>query len=435
MVRLDRFRIVKLSEELRQEYDLPEAICADPESMPFLEGDAFYQWLVEENACEPITAYNYLSLILPFLSFLWDSSPSLRYTAPTEQIRTQVKRYLKEKLGCTVRPHSGGNLVVKPSGVVSIHSARLFLTAIKRFYMCAILKGWYTDPSPLVWTSRLVAGEREFKPHMPPRSGMVLPDERRGRIPDTYFCAVAGEWQPRILDDPNLPQLLLAAFTNSRDRLITRILFESGARVSEVLGLTIGDWRSRQQRERALAANKGSRGARVKEIWWSSTTARLLHNYLNHDRCQCDPQGRRMDDLPDSARIFITDKGKGYTYAAFYFNWQVACQKANLKVTPHQARHWFVTMALRKFEALPTDKREAARQSLIAYLGWRNPETLKAYDHHLRKMGFAATHAALSQLVDAGDPSVRVSPDKVTRSEGGTIPSEMWERLSQILDN
>jgi integrase len=246
---------------------------------------------------------------------------------------------------------------------------------------------------------------------------------------------VAGEWQPRILDDPNLPQLLLAAFTNSRDWLITRILFESGARVNEVLGLTIGDWRSRQQRERALTTNKGSRGARVKEIWWSSTTARLLHSYIDQDRCQGDPHGRRMEDLPDSTRIFVTEQGNGYAYAAFYFNWQVACQKANLKVTPHQARHWFVTMALRKFESLPEDKRDAARQSLIAYLGWRNPDTLKAYDHHLRKMDFATTHAALSRLVDAGDPSVRVSPDTVMRSEGGTIPSELWDRLSQILDN
>lgn len=434
MAHPDRFRIVKLSDELRKEYDLPGFICANPESMPFPEGQAFYQWVIDDNACEPITAYNYLNIILPFLNFLWDSSPSLHYTAPAEQIRNRVKDYLKDKLGGAVRPHPGGNFVVKSSKTISIHSVRLFLTAIKRFYICATLKGWYTDSNPLVWTARLMAQEREFKPHMPPQSGMTLPEEKRGRMPDTYFCVVSGDWQPRIIDNPNLPKLLLAAFTHSRDRLIARILFESGARVSEVLRLTLGDWQSREQRERALATNKGSRGARVKEIWWSSTTAQLLRNYINNDRCQYDPKRRRLDDLPNSAWIFITDEGDVYTYAAFHFNWQTACQKANLKVTPHQARHWFVTMALHKFESLPDDKREAARQSLIAYMGWRNPETIKAYDHHIRKMDFASAHAALNRLVDTGDDSSTTPPDKASHSEVGAIPSEMLERLSQLLD-
>ena len=163
MPRLDRFRIVKISDELRKEYDLPEFICANPESMPFPEGRIFYQWLVDDNACEPITAYNYLNIILPFLTFLWDSSSSLPYTAPAEQIRNRVKDYLKDKLGCAVRPRSSGNFVVKSSKTISIHSVRLFLTAIKRFYMCAILKEWYTGSNPLVWTARLMAQEREFK--------------------------------------------------------------------------------------------------------------------------------------------------------------------------------------------------------------------------------------------------------------------------------
>lgn len=433
MAYLDRFRIVKLSDELQKEINLPEFICADPESMPFSEGQLFYCWVIDDNACEPVTAYNYLNAVLPFLTFLWFGSPPLRYTAPAEQIRNRVREYLKEKLGCAVRPHHNGNVMVKASAkMITATSVRLFLTALKRFYTCAILKGWYADSNPMVWTTRLVA--HEFKPKMPPKSGMTLPNNKIGRVSDTYFCVVSGDWQPRIIDDVNLPKLLLAHFTQPRDRLIARILFESGARVSEVLGLTLGDWRSREQRERASATNKGSRGERVKEIWWSSATSRLLNSYINNDRRSCDVKGRGLDELPNSAPLFITEDGNPYTYDTFYAHWQVACKKANLKVTPHQARHWFVTMSLHKFESLLGEKREAARQSLIAYMGWRNPETIKVYDHHIRKLDFAPAHAEITRLVETGeDNRATTASSSAIPSKVNTTSQEMREWLSQLL--
>jgi integrase len=435
MTRLSSFRIVRLSNELQGEFDLPEFVCANPESMPFPEGQAFYHWVVDDNACEPVTAYNYLNTILPFFTFLWFGSSSLRFTASAAQIRNRVRDYLKEKLGCAVRPHPGGNFTVR-SKTITAASVRLFLTALKRFYTCAILKGWYADINPLAWTTRLAAQDRTLKPKMPPRSGMTLPENKRGRVPDTYFCVVSGDWRPRIIDDPNLPRLLLAAFERPRDRLVTRILFESGARVSEVLGLTLGDWRSRGQRERALTTDKGSRGERVKEIWWSSTTSRALRNYINNDRRRHDPKGQRLNDLPNSAPLFVTDNGEPYTYKAFYYNWKKACDKVDLRVTPHQARHWFVTMSLHRFESLPGDKRESARQALIAYMGWRNPETIKAYDHHIRKLDFASTHAALTRLIESGDRDLAApqSSDTATWTKG-TISKEMGEWLDQLLED
>ncbi len=312
MNHLDRFRVVKLSDDLRKEMSLPEFICADAHGLPFSEGQAFYRWLTDENGCEPITAHNYLHAILPFLTFLQVDSPAHQYTDPAEQIRHRIQAYLKEKLACTVRPHRGGNFIVKASPALTANSVRLFLTALKRFYTCAILKGWYSDPNPLVWMTGLLMRERRLNPHIPPRSGLTVLDERSGRVPDTYFCVVSGDWQPHIIEDPNLPKTLLTGVTRPRDRLIVRMLFESGARVGEVLGLRIGDWRNREQRERALATNKGSRGERVKEIWWSSTTAQLLHTYINQDRRGCDPAGRGLDELPDAAPIFVTCQVSGH---------------------------------------------------------------------------------------------------------------------------
>jgi integrase len=263
-----------------------------------------------------------------------------------------------------------------------------------------------------------------------------LPDDKKGRTPDTYFCVISGDWQPRIIDDPNLPKQFLTAFAHRRDQLIARVLFESGARVSEVLGLRLGDWLGCEQRERALATNKGSRGEHVKEIWWSSTTSQLLRNYINYDRRLCDRRRRGLDDLLDSDPLFINDEGAPYTYAAFYFHWQKACEVVKIRITPHQARHWFVTMALHRFQSLPDEQREAARQALIAYMDWKNPETIKAYDHHIHTMDFASTHAALVELVKSGSEMSTAAQfsNSAARAQAGAIPQEMLERLSQLLD-
>ena len=432
MATLSRFRIVRLSNEVQKEFNLREFICADPEGMPFPEGQTFYHWIIEDNACEPTTAFNYLSAILPFLTFLWESSPSLRYTAPAERIRNQVRAYLKEKLGCAVRPHRNGNFIVKISKTITATSARLFLTSLRRFYFCAKLKGWYTDTDPFEWSNGLTR-EREFKPHMPPSSGLTLPENKRGRMPDTYFCVVAEDWHPRIIDDPHLRQRLLPAFTCLRDRVIAHILFDSGARISEVLRLTFGDWRKKGQHKHALTTNKGSGGECVKVIWWSDDAAQLLRNYINQDRRLCDLKGLGLDDLPDSAPLFITEQGKPYSYAAFYANWQRACEQARLKITPHQVRHWYVTMALHLIDSNSDHiKREAYRQSLIAYMGWRNRDTIKAYDHHTRAMDFAPIHTALAHLGEQENNPVQVQPSKVATPVAIQVVSEELEHwLSQ----
>jgi site-specific recombinase XerD len=436
MTTLNRFRIVKLSPDLQKELDLPALICANPDGLPFVEGQIFYHWMTDDNACEPSTARNYLSAILPFLTFLWEGSPSLEYAAPAEQIRKQVREYLKEKLGCVVRQHRGGNFVVRQSKTITATSAGLFLTALRRFYFFAKLKGWYTDTNPLEWSARLIPG-REFKTHMPPKSGLTLPVSKKGRVPETYFCVVAEDWQPHIIDDPALRQHLLPGFIRLRDRVIARILFDSGARISEVLGLTVGDWRKIGQQTKAWTTDKGSHGERVKEIWWSSDTAQLLGNYIAQERRHCDPTRRGLDDLPDSAQIFITDEGGPYTYKAFYYNWHEACEKAGVKVTPHQVRHWFVTMALHAIDDSDTDEaqREAYRQALIAYMDWHSPETIRAYDHHLRQLDFAPVHAVLTRL-DGKERAVPAQAQSDAKGSTGTkgIPVELKRLLNRAME-
>jgi hypothetical protein len=162
-----------------------------------------------------------------------------------------------------------------------------------------------------------------------------------------------------------------------------------------------------------------------------------LRDYINQERHLCDQAGHNLESLPDTARIFVTDEGAPYTYKTFYANWQRTCARVQLKITPHQVRHWYVTMALRFIDSLPDEtKRAGYRQSLIAYIGWRNPETIKAYDHHLRKLDYALVHAALTRLGETRDDNTTQPPaSTIVPPVGMNVISEDYERwLNQHLD-
>lgn len=434
---INRFRMVRLSKELQRQFSQPEIICADPEGQPFVAGRAFYAWLIGDNACQPATAEHYLRAVLPFLTFLWLGSPSLLYTASSQQIRNRIRDFLREKLGCIVRPHREGNLIVTTSPQMTQHSGRLFLSALRRFYDFAISRELYRDAHPLVWAKGVALREQAFTPTMPPSSGLTLPKPGRGRIPDTYFCFTDGDWRPHIIEDSSLPSQLYPAFSQSRDRIITRILFQSGARISEVLSLTIGDWRQCNLRDRALAKNKGSLGVRVKEIWWSNPTTQLLHKYVNGERRSCDPLHLGLDNLPNDAPLFVTDTGSIYHYHAFYYHWRKACQEARVHIHPHQARHWFVTNSLSLIQSLPNeDQRQAHREGLIAYMSWKSSATIQVYDHHIHLIQFAPLHTALAQLVEGelAAPSTQKDQEKGPLPNPSQIPCEMLERLHQLLN-
>ena len=73
------------------------------------------------------------------------------------------------------------------------------------------------------------------------------------------------------------------------------------------------------------------------------------------------------------------------------FYWKPALEAAGIDADPHQARHWFVTNALRNIDKTSStpDERTRRRQELIQYMAWRSGErTLSAYDHVQRAIDF-----------------------------------------------
>jgi integrase len=435
---LQRYRLVKYEDE-RVGF-----ICADPHGLPFLEGHQFFTWLTEINGVTPATAWRYLKLLLAYLTALWQAA-SITYTAPVSTIRAQTVFFLRNKLGCAVWKHKNGNYQVKRPRLVTPSTARQYLVVARRFYDFVIERGRYTDPNPFAWPEGRQLHPAQFSPTMPPISGLSLPDEKQGRMPDTYFCLVGGEWRPHVIDDPNLPRHFVSQFKSRRDQLVVRILFESGARIGEVLALTLGDWRHYGLQPRAAATNKGDGTVRVKQVWWSAETNLLLHHYVNQERSQVDPLQRKLHDLPDLDPIFLTAKGQAYTYHAFYHHWRKTCRQVNLKLHPHQARHWFVTMALYKIQSLPAAKQALEIQNLIAYMAWKNPTTISAYQHHVKHTQFEPTHRAVSQLVAVGvQPTASIqtgleAPPRESHLQDSPvqvdpISAELAERLWRIIE-
>lgn len=177
------------------------------------------------------------------------------------------------------------------------------------------------------------------------------------------------------------------------------MLFETGSRASEVIELTIGDYRSRKDFQEISTFNKGSHGRRVKFLRFSKDTVKLLIRYINKDRIQYDEFQRNFKELPNEASIFLTELGTPFSYEAWYYHWSRAMDECEIKLNPHKTRHWFVTTRLR--EIYNTSKTEAEikqrTNELIKYIKWKNADTIKVYEHYFDEEKHREAH---DQMLD-----------------------------------
>ena len=265
------------------------------------------------------TARVYLYAVLPFFSFLdtdiWQQQAGRRWDGTPEVVRQAVDDYLVQYFRCKVREHRFGfQLVSITQGTPS--TIRVFLSGLKLFYRVMKQQGYYPFANPLVdpVSTPYSAVEEHMNetdeyPCLPDISGVEKPRHKQ-RLSDSYFKLEGETWIPQVIDDPTLPGKLLAGGRMSgwhlREECILRILFEAGCRVSEAVGLTLGDWMARGMLQEANAFNKGSHGARTKFLRFSSDTAKLLRRYFDEERRRYDPDGRTLADyvqLTQSRRI------------------------------------------------------------------------------------------------------------------------------------
>jgi integrase len=342
------------------------------------------------------TARTYVNALMPYFTYLatdeWRLHRQDRWDSDLEAVRQSIRDYLVEHMHCKVRPQETYHQVWLSGKSPS--TVRIFLSALKQFYSISRRLGWYVHPHPLTDSvTQLLqdvdAEERReagLRPRMPQRSGVEKMDQYF--TSDNYFKVVNDEWKPQPIDDPELHETLLEGFKmvpfNLRDQIIVRMAYESGARIREILRLTVSDWRKLGSNTEAWAFSKGSHGRRVKKIRFSSDTARMLLSYVNTERSKVDQRHRRLVALDDAAPLFLSGRGNPFDYDSFKKRWYKLCDVLEIDLNIHALRHWYVTQRIRMISetAKKPGDIDLGKEALVRYMAWRRPETLQVYKHY-----------------------------------------------------
>jgi integrase len=402
------------------------------------------------------TARTYLNVILPFFSWLetdeWQKRSGRCWDDTPEQIRLAVQDYLIARLKCKLKEHYAGfQLVSLTAGTRS--TVRVFLSGFKLYYRVMRAQGLYRYDNPLVdsLSTALTKIEECFVeddsgPRMPQISGVAAPRKKQ-RLSDSYFKLVGEVWIPQVIDDPHLPARILAGGQKIgwrlREQCIARILFESGGRVSEVVGQTLGDWVARGVLQETQAFSKGSHGKRVKFLRFSAATAKLLRRYCDTERSGLDLHHYALDDYLQAARSEKIDLYQSPLFLSRHRTplapktfrdcyWNPACRAAGIEADVHQARHWYVTQIVRSIYEMSRSEAEVQRRlrELIEYMGWKSGwETLEAYQHYFDPQRHAEIQDQFHQRLDA-------SLQQSLRDKMRTAPDHtLHQQTNQPLEN
>lgn len=380
----------------------------------------------------PSSVKKYLTGILPFFTWVdtdpWQRKSNHRWTDPPEVLREMIRDYLVSQLRCRMRARQDRGEWIQ-AGEESLSAVRILLAALKLFYRIAKAHDYYQYTNPLIGSFADTVDEaREqlercddgsARPKMPESSGVDEPRRTR-RLTDCYFILL-DTWIPQVVTDVTLPAKIRAGgqMLNEqrkaegkpgnawglREECFVSLLFETGARVSEIMALTLDDWYSRGLKDTAWARNKGSRKRRAKFLRFSEQTVKLLKRYFNTERKAVDPHHYTLDDYLHLAEqgeislatipLFLSRYATAWTVASFRTHyWKKACAATKIDMDLHQCRHWYVNQALIEIHEQARKGAitvERGTEELIAYMHWRSGEkVLKAYNHFFQPANHAA---------------------------------------------
>lgn len=372
-----------------------------------------------------------------------------RLLGSPSEVRNLVREYLTSGAECRVTIRQDTNRLtvnyVRETAGTSISLGTL-LAALKRLFETLISKSMYLDRNPFIHEDAgKVRAEirRRFRDSfrqiegrnpMPTVSGVDPPSHLR--LSENYFRRLEKQWIPQTVDDPDFPNIVYNAGKQYgwklRELCIARILHESGARISEICGLTALDWSKSHFRNELTAPNKGSHGERTKILKVSQPTAKLLRKYFDdktHGRRAHDNRKLTLGDLANllvrdrnqlvSIPLFLTERGTPMTARLFRDQyWRPALRSAGFDADPHQARHWFVTNALRNIELTSKSDGELLRhkEELIEYMAWRSGEqTMAAYEHIQRHDQFLERLADIHGVMKTRERRFKANPQRVLK--------------------
>src|SRR6266702_3089630 len=383
------------------------------------------------------TRETYLAVLRPWFGFL--AKHGYPWNARPEAVREYTRLFLLEA-GCALQKGRIEGWFVQASNrsPISTNGLHLFIAALRSFYT-VMRRGvfdagdqrfhpLYAFDNPM-YSKVLIAWRSEHRKWIrnagAPDVAGIRSHSRAAEAqqPVGFFQVKRQPLEPPVARDSEPTRLAILAGVRymidhaaAREAVILRILLESGARVSEVLGLTAGGLRRAHNPKigidvAALVRNKGEHTLR-KPIWCSADTREQLHRYIARERAQLDTQARtKLEQLGDDDPIFLSRRKRQLEYSGFCIVFKHLLAKAQHhfataphgpdavrialpSITPHTIRHLHTTFRVKKVRELfsrPAE-RERALEALVDDLGWRSAEMLKTYDH-------AMTRSELKELM------------------------------------
>jgi integrase/recombinase XerD len=196
---------------------------------------------------------------------------------------------------------------------------------------------------------------REGLAEIDPTKGLPLP-----KIPSRLPDAITVEEAERLLSQP-FPE----GPAGLRDRAILEVLYGCGLRVSELVGLDVGDVDLDEGFLRVLG-----KGSKERVVPIGGYAAQAVSAYLTHGRPFL--RSKRSALQKDRSALFVNQRGGRLTRQAVFGIVKRYGQRAGVDIHPHTLRHSFATHMLQGGADL---------RSLQEMLGHADISTTQIYTH------------------------------------------------------
>lgn len=359
------------------------------------------------------TRDTYLSCLLPFFAFL--SEKGCAWNASPEQLRPLLIDFYRERFCCLVRPERAQERVaILPTRDTPLQESTLqvFRSALRDFYLIMRDERLYAFPNPLTSDTLLslkrLHDQAIVNRGAPDHAGIRGETHGRSRRQPTAFIRYpkAREWKPDLRKE--LADVRVGIHTvldamrecrqiSCREKIVLELLRNTGARLHEIVGLSVGGYRNEGIAGQAQVVSKGSLGCEIKTIYFAHNpnVMQLLTHYLTRLRPQVDPgQRARLTELDAAAPLLLTERGTPYSVKCFYYHWYKYYPQFRslcpVVFSPHDVRHLFITeflILLRETCGAGTDHFDAERYQRereafgSTIMGWRSAHTIDIYDH------------------------------------------------------
>jgi site-specific recombinase XerD len=328
---------------------------------------ALTEWYRLRSTLGPAsTRDTYLSCLLPFFAFL--SEKGCSWNASPEQLRPILINFYRERFCCLVRlEREPERIAVLPTRETPLQESTLqvFRSALRDFYLTMKDERLYAFSHPLtsdtLLTLKRLHDQSIVNRGAPDHAGIRGETRERSRRQPTAFIRYpkAREWRPDVrkeLADVRvgihkvLDAMIACQHISCREKIVLELLRNTGARLHEIVGLSVGGYRNEGVAGQAQVVSKGSLGREIKTIYFSHNpnVMQLLTQYLNRLRPEVDPERRaRLTELDATAPLLLSERGTAYSVKCFYYHWYKYyprfCSLCPVIFSPHDIRHLFIS--------------------------------------------------------------------------------------------